>query len=342
VAAGKYQKLTRDEVGAALRGALLAVLDRDADRAEELLLRLVRSDSRDIPLYFALARLFRMRGEVGRAIRVHQNLLLRSDLDERQRLTAHGQLAEDFRQGGFLRRAIAAFEEVLERDPKNRGALEALVELHAQVRDFSRSIDLLRRRARVEGLPREQRHRLEAELWRRLAQDQASEGDHETARRSVKKALKKDRSDCEALRLLGELEAERGKPKAALAAWQKIPRLDRGRAEEIYPRLEATYAALDRSREFESYVSELLDRDPGNHGARIARARALAARGETDAAVGDLNTVLDAEPENLRARVALGRVLVAAQRETEAAEQLGELLEVLDARDDLVRPEVLE
>ncbi len=53
----------------------------------------------------ALARLYRQQGEFGRAIQLHQNLLLRRDLDAEQRIEVLGELAEDFRKAGFLRRA---------------------------------------------------------------------------------------------------------------------------------------------------------------------------------------------------------------------------------------------
>jgi lipopolysaccharide biosynthesis regulator YciM len=90
--------------------ALLSVFDQDLDRAEEALVRAVRSDVDGIESYLALARLYRMRGEIGRAIRVHQNLLLRDDLSREQRLRALADLGADFRQGGFEDRAIACYE----------------------------------------------------------------------------------------------------------------------------------------------------------------------------------------------------------------------------------------
>src|SRR5574342_75812 len=97
---------------APLSAALLAVLARDFDRAEALLAETVRRDARAVEPYLALGRLYRVRGEIGRAIRIDQNLLLRSDLSREQTLLALADLAEDFRQGGFLQRAIASFEEV--------------------------------------------------------------------------------------------------------------------------------------------------------------------------------------------------------------------------------------
>ena len=95
----------------ALRRALLLVVEREFDAAQEILAGVVRRNSDEIDAYLALARVYRLQGEIGRAIRIHQNLLLRRDLDEEQRTLALAGLAGDFRQGGFLRRAIAGYEE---------------------------------------------------------------------------------------------------------------------------------------------------------------------------------------------------------------------------------------
>ena len=123
---------------AAIREALYALLDRDLDRAQDLLARAAQLDPHEIDAYLMLARLYRERGEVGRAIRVHQNLLLRPELDEAQGTEVLAELASDFRAGGFLRRAIASFEEVLTRDSGNRTALRELAALLDSVRGAGR------------------------------------------------------------------------------------------------------------------------------------------------------------------------------------------------------------
>ena len=57
----------------------------DPETAERALTDAVRVDSSEIEAYLALCGFYRSRGEIGRAIRLHQNLLLRKDLDARER-----------------------------------------------------------------------------------------------------------------------------------------------------------------------------------------------------------------------------------------------------------------
>ena len=83
------------DVDIVVRKALRCVLEGNLDTAEDLLSRAVRIDSDQVDAYLSLARLYRLRGEIGRAIRVHQNLLLRKDLQSEHRDEALLGLAGD-------------------------------------------------------------------------------------------------------------------------------------------------------------------------------------------------------------------------------------------------------
>ena len=321
------------DADSALESALLAVLDRDLDRAEAMLSAAVRLASDDDVAYLALARLYRMRGEIGRAIRIHQNLLLRLSPQSPLGKLAMADLGADFAQGGFLRRAIASYEQVLAQDPKHQASLRALVRLLADVREFPRAIELARRLARLE---RRDPAPTEAALLVAMADAARAEGRSEEARKAVKRALRKDARSVRAWIVLGELEAERGRARAALAAWLRVPGLDRRAGPLVYPQLEATYAALGRTREFETCLRGLLEARPDDRGARLALARTLAARGDGEPALAELARLLEREPDDLEARATLGRILLTEARDAEVAKAHGELIEALE-RQGLLR-----
>jgi lipopolysaccharide biosynthesis regulator YciM len=314
------------DVDAALRGALLAALHRNWEEAERLLVGAARLDSDSLETYLALALVYRHKGEIGRAIRIHQNLLMRLEPGSPRGLEALEGLAEDFRQGGFAARAIASYEELLAHAPRHAGALEALVELHSEEGDPARAVALARQLAKREG---RNARSAEAELRTRVAQAAHSEGRTDEARKAVRQALRRDKGCVQAWLLLGEIEAERGRAKAALAAWSKVPRLDRTAGPLVYPMLEATWAALDRARDFETFLRELLGEQPDDAATRLALARTLASRGDVGDALGELGALLERDPENIAARVAQGRLLLVDGRDAEAAKAHAELLELL-------------
>jgi len=309
--------------------ALLSVLDQDMDRAEEALVRAVRIDADGIESYLALARLYRMQGEIGRAIRVHQNLLLREDLRKPERLTALADLGEDFRRGGFNERAIACHEDVILAEKRNLRSLRALVQLYAETGRYDRAIECSRRLTRLEGGARGEE---EARLTVQMAKAQYEAGDHGEARHSIKKALRCDKRCVAAWMLLGDLEAERGRSKAALAAWSEVPQLDRASGPLVYAKLEAAYAALGRIRDFEAFVRGLLEEQPDDTGARRALAILLSARGDIDAGISELNQLLVSDPDDLESRVALGRILLSDGRSGDAAREYGSMIEALARR----------
>ena len=309
--------------------ALLSVLDQDLDRAEEALLRAVRSDTDGIESYLALARLYRMRGEIGRAIRVHQNLLLREDLRKEQRLKTLVDLGADFRQGGFKERAIACYEDVILDDRHDLKSHRALIQLYAQMGRHSQAIEHSRRLSRLEGGGRGNE---EARLYVEMAKAQYADGHHDEARRSTKKALRCSKCCVAAWVLLGDLEAERGRAKAALAAWSEVPRLDRASGPRVYAKLEATYAALGRIRDFEKLVRGLLEQQPEDASARRALAALLSARGEMDASISELNHLLGVDSDDLETRAALGRIFLSEGRVDEAAHEYGLMIDALSRR----------
>ena len=335
---GRSTKTSGARVEEAFRLALMALLEDDLEHAEQALAAVVQQDSTQIEVYLALGQLYRRRGEIGRAIRVHQNLLLRSDLASEHRERALRGLARDFRKGGFLQRAISAYEELRDRRPRDAEALAALARLRADVRDFDAAFDAQRRLARSTG---SDGRPAEARLWLEKSEALLAEGRSQEARRALGKCLRRDPGLAQAWERLGELEAERGKNKKALAAWQKAVALDPRAAPRVYPRLEAGWAALGRARQFEQELRDVLASRPEHAEARLALARHLVARGEIEPALAELDALFEREPERLDAHAARARVLLGAGREAEAGKALAELLDVLERQGALLPREEL-
>ncbi len=335
---GRSTKVDVARVEAAFRLALGALLEDDLERAEHALAAVVHDDSTQIEVYLALGQLYRRRGEIGRAIRIHQNLLLRSDLAPEHRERALRGLARDFQKGGFLQRAISAFEELRDRKPRDVEALSALTRLRADVRDFDAALDAQRRHARSTG---QDGASGEARLWLEKSEALAAEGRSDEARRALGKCLRCDPTLALAWLRLGEHEAERGKNKKALAAWKRALAADRRVAARVYPRLEACWAALGRARQFEVELRATLAQQPEDAEARLALARTLAARGEADAALAEFDALFEREPERLDAHAARARVLLGEGRDAESSKALAELLDVLERQGLLVEREEL-
>ena len=86
------------------------MLNEEPDRAVELFTRMAELDDEALETHFALGSLFRKRGEVERAIRVHQNLMARPSLSQcHRKIRPKTALAEDYLSAGLFDRAENLF-----------------------------------------------------------------------------------------------------------------------------------------------------------------------------------------------------------------------------------------
>lgn len=120
------------------------LLNEEPDRAIDAFVEVAKLDPETTELHFALGSLFRRRGEMERAIRVHQSLLSRADLPVADRENAQFQIAQDFLKAGMLDRAEAAFEAVRE-TRFAIPAMRALIRIYESEHDWPRAIEAVRR-----------------------------------------------------------------------------------------------------------------------------------------------------------------------------------------------------
>ncbi|MGB6103606.1 MAG: lipopolysaccharide assembly protein LapB [Pusillimonas sp.] len=120
------------------------LLNEEPDRAIDAFVEVAKLDPETTELHFALGSLFRRRGEMERAIRVHQSLLSRADLPQSDRENAQHELAQDFLKAGMLDRAEQAFEQVL--DTRFAvPAVRALIRIYESEHDWPRAIEAVKR-----------------------------------------------------------------------------------------------------------------------------------------------------------------------------------------------------
>lgn len=302
---------------ARLRAALQGFADGDLAGAEAALAGIVREDSDDAQAYLALARTYRARGEVGRALRIHQNLALRRDLPRELDLRVRLGLAGDLRAGGYRERAIAAYREVLAHDPRNGEALAALVALCEEAGDPAAALGAVRKARGWLG-------RGDAALETRLVIAQAraahEAGRSREARGLARRAAKLAPHDPAPRVLLGDLEAERGRGGAALAAWSAAVGLAGAGDDALWERIRSAHAAKGGrgSDAGEAFVRTHLAAHPDDRAAARALARVLAGRGAVDEALRVLREALARAPGDARTRAQLGRLLRDERRDAEA------------------------
>ena len=117
------------------------LLSDQSDKAVDHFIELLQVDNETIDTHLALGNLFRSRGEVDRAIRIHQNLISRSGLTIDQKNLALQQLAKDYMVSGFLDRAEKIFEQLIDEPEHRESALQQLTAIYQQTREWHKAIE---------------------------------------------------------------------------------------------------------------------------------------------------------------------------------------------------------
>ncbi len=161
------------------------LLNEQTDQALEHFLAMVRVDDKTIETHFALGSLFRRRGEVDRAIRIHQNIIARPDLAAEQRDQALFSLAKDYLHAGLLDRAEKLFVRLSQGSRYQVQALENLCGIYEQEKDWEKAIDAGQR---LQSLGGRSLALQIAHYYCELAEAAVAANDFASARRHVKKA----------------------------------------------------------------------------------------------------------------------------------------------------------
>ena len=234
------------------------LLNEQPDKAIEAFIEVVKVDPQTVELHFALGSLFRRRGEIERAIRMHQNLVERPDLAEEQKLAALLELAQDYLKAGLLDRAEELFVR-LDGTPHAETALKFLLEIYEQEKEWRKAIDVASRLEKITG----RSHQKEiANFYCELASNEMLQSRPEAARPHLATALTHHRLCVRANILLGDLEMARGAPEAAIDAWRRIEQQNPAFLALVAGKLDEAYRRLDRIDEGVNLLRGYLERYP--------------------------------------------------------------------------------
>ena len=116
------------------------LLDEQPDKAIAVFIEIAEVTADTIETHLALGSLFRRRGEVERAIRVHQNIISKPGLEEGQKTRALLELGEDYMRAGLFDRAESLFSELTEREAQAPSALRHLLDIYQQEKDWEKAL----------------------------------------------------------------------------------------------------------------------------------------------------------------------------------------------------------
>lgn len=221
------------------------LLNEQPDKAIEAFNEVVSVETQTTELHFALGGLFRRRGEVERAIRMHQHLLERGALDTQERLAALFELAQDYLKAGLLDRAEQTFSE-LENTAFGEAALKYLLEIYTLEREWEKAVAIAQRLAAASN----QSYSIEiAQFHCEMAASALIHGDVQKAQQQLNTALNISRRCVRANVMLGDIEALAGNHMDALSIWKRVESQDPEYLPLVVQKMALSYHASNQVEE---------------------------------------------------------------------------------------------
>ncbi len=233
------------------------LLNEEPDKAIEVFVQVLEVNSETIETHLALGNLFRRRGEVERAIRIHQNLMARPALSNEQRSLALMELGRDYLKAGLYDRAENLFQELTEDRKQGREVLLSLLQIYEYEKEWKQAIEIANKLSVVDHKPMND---IVAQYHCELADAAITSGDLKAAGKLARQALGADHACVRASLIIGNIEAELSNHREAIKAWNQIGEQDAMFLGEVAEKVRDSFVALDDKEGLVDFFQTALDK----------------------------------------------------------------------------------
>ena len=256
------------------------LLNEQPDKAIEVFLRMAEVDKDTAETHLALGSLFRRRGEVDRAIRIHQNLIARPTLSSEQRALALFELGEDYMKAGWLDRAEHLFLELLELKAMVSSSLGRLIEIYQQEQDWQKAIEISQQ---YDSETSSNSGLVVAHYYCELAEKALKSGDQSLFNRHIEQAFQHDSNCTRASILMANKEKRAKNYSRAIQYYKQVIHQDAAYLPKIIAPLKECYIKEGQEQEISIFLDEALQKYDGITPVLHKADEILAQQGESEA-----------------------------------------------------------
>ena len=268
------------------------LLSNQQDKAVDLFLDMLKEDTGTVEAHLTLGNLFRSRGEVDRAIRIHQSLMESASLTYDQRLLAVQQLGRDYMAAGLYDRAEDMFKQLVDETDFRLGALQQLLQIYQATSDWQSAIEVAERLVKLG----KEKHRGEiANFWCELALQQMAANDLDKAMALLKKGAAADRNSDRVSIMMGRVWMEKGDYAKAVESLERVIDQDKELVGETLEMLQTCYQQLGKADEWEVFLRRCVEENAGAT-AELMLAQILEQREGVEAAQNYVTRQLERHP----------------------------------------------
>ena len=237
------------------------LLSNQKDKAVDLFLDMLKEDEGTLEAHLTLGNLFRSRGEIDRAIRIHQALLESSSLTFEQRLLAVQQLGRDYMGAGLYDRAEEMFLQLINEEDFQQSALQQLIIIYQSTSEWINAINIA---TKLVKLGNEKYKIYIAQFYCELASLAIANDDLDKAYNLLQKSSAADPNCARTSLMLGRILIVQNRTEEAIESLKQILQQDKAFIGEALPILNECYNKLDKQDEFQQFLQLCVDKDTGN------------------------------------------------------------------------------
>lgn len=235
------------------------LLNEETDKAVDIFIKMLEVDSDTVETHLAVGKLFRRRGEVDRAIRIHQNLIARPQLEKVYREQSLYELGQDYLSAGMLDRAERIFLELANEKSHSAQALRTLIDIYQQEKDWQNAVATA---SRYETVTRQNMQPVIAHYYCELADSSLNKKQYDQALLFLDKALDADRTCVRASLLKAKVHMANEEYKQALRYLKSIKDQNPNYLSESIDLLATCYQKLHQENELVVYLKKLVEEYP--------------------------------------------------------------------------------
>jgi len=311
--------------------ALIDLLNNEQIKAFTKLRLVVAEDSHNIDAYLRLGKILRENNKPDRALQVHKDLTLRTNLSTEDKAGVLHHLAEDYIALKDFDTAEAALKELIRLKTHDRWAYEELLKIQETSNKWEEAYETAAQILKIES--NKSKKPLAVYKYRR-GEEYYKKKDYHKARVLFKEALGLDPLYVPSFLSVGDSYCEEKRFEDAINFWKKLISTVPDQGHLVINRLKKTLFELGRYGELSQICQSILNHDPENLDARLTLAEFSEKKGDLDTAHEILEKIIDDHPDNLSSILELIRIYL----EKDDRKKLNTLVRNLTRRHDKVPP----
>jgi len=232
------------------------LLSNQQDKAIDSLLDALKVEDDSVEAHFAMANLFRKRGELDRALKVHEHLVRLGGLPTKAKQQAVFELGKDFLSAGLYDRAEKMFSKLLKSKTYGLKSISYLLQIFQSTKDWQQGLS--HKKLIIKVNDKRQLHTL-ANFYCELATTAFEQDKFIDVIELLEEALALDPNSCRANWLMAKIYENHDQCEQAAQCYQAIYEQDKEFFPDVIQQMHDCYTRLDELDDFYKFIKKVYD-----------------------------------------------------------------------------------